>query len=87
LLLSINVLERLHDVVLGVTGHNLDALGQFHIDVCLDWSLRVGHNKVNLAKGPTENDAKHYHKPYCKPRYNRSIGFKVVHAVDLLSAM
>ncbi len=60
---------------------------KFHVDVHLDRSLRIGHNKVNLAKVPSENDSKNDHEPYSKPCHNRSICLKIVHPVDLLPAV
>jgi hypothetical protein len=57
-----------------------------HVDVHLDRSLRVGHNKVNLAKSPSENDSENNHKPYGELCHNRCICLKIVHSVDLLSA-
>jgi hypothetical protein len=40
----------------------LDALWKFHVDVHLDWSLWISHNKIALAKSPTEDDAKNDHE-------------------------
>jgi hypothetical protein len=55
------------------------------LDVRLNGSLRVHHNKINLPKGPWENDAKDYHKPDCKPDNNRCICLEVVHPIHLFS--
>ncbi len=66
---------------------SLDTLRQFQVDVCLDGSLRISHNKIDLTKSPTEDDAHDDHKSDCKPRNNRSVGLIVIHAVDLLSSM
>jgi hypothetical protein len=52
-----------------------------------DRSLWIGHNKINLAKGPTENDTEDYHEPDGEPCHNRCVGFEIVHSVDLLSAV
>jgi hypothetical protein len=52
-----------------------------------DGSLWIGHNKIDLAKGPTENDTEDYHEPDGEPCHNRSICLKIVHSVDLLSAV
>ena len=74
-------------MILGVPSHGFDALRLFHVDVCLNGSLRVSHNKINLMKGLTENDAHDDHKSDCKPCNNRSIRLVVIHAIDLLSPM
>jgi hypothetical protein len=44
----------------------------------------MGHNKVNLAKGPIEYDAKDNEKPDGEPCNHRRVGFIVVHAKFLL---
>ncbi len=60
LLLSINVSEKLEHMVVGVIRCYLDALWKFHLDVMLDWCMWICHDKVNLAKGQKEYDAKNY---------------------------
>ncbi len=65
----------------------LDTLRKLYVDVHLDWSLRISHNKIDLVKSPTENDAKNDHKSNCKPCHNRCVGLKIIHSVDLLSAV
>ena len=62
-------------------------LQKFHVDVHLNWSLSIVHNKVNLVKVPSKNDSEYDHMFYSKPCHNRSICLKIVHPVDLLSAM
>jgi hypothetical protein len=62
-------------------------LGQLHIDVHLNWSLWISHNKVHLSKGSAENDSKDDHKPDGKPCHNGGVCLNIVHSVDLLSAM
>jgi hypothetical protein len=74
-------------VILGVPVCGLDALWKFHVDVHFNRSLWIGHNKINLTKGPTENDTEDYHKPDGEPCHSRCLGLKIVHSVDLLSAM
>ncbi len=74
-------------MILGAPSRGFDALRQFHVDVCLNGSLRVSHNKIDLMKGPTEIDAHDDHKSDCKPCNNRSVRLVVTHAVDLLSPM
>jgi hypothetical protein len=49
--------------------------------------LRIGHNKVNLAKIPSENDSEYDHKSDSKPCHNRCICLEIVHSIDLLSAV
>jgi hypothetical protein len=53
----------------------------------LDGSLWIGHNKIDLTKGPTENDTEDYHKPDGEPCHNKCVGLEIAHSVDLLSAM
>ncbi len=65
----------------------LNPLRQFHIDVHHDWSLWICHNKIHLLKGPTENDSEDDHKPDGKPCHNGGVCLKIVHSVNLLSAM
>jgi hypothetical protein len=65
----------------------LNPLGQLHIDVHLNWSLWISHNKVHLSKGPAENDSEDDHKPDGKPCHNRGVCLTIVHSVDLLSAV
>ncbi len=65
----------------------LNPLRQLHIDVHLDWSLWISHNKVHLSKSPAENDSKDDHKPDGKPCHNGGVRLKIVHFVDLLSAV
>ena len=65
----------------------LDALWKFHVNVYFDGSLWIGHNKVNLAKSPSENDAKDNHRSDGKPCHNRCIDLEIVHSVYLLSAV
>ncbi len=74
-------------MVLGVSSHSLDTLGQFHVDVCLNGSLRVCHNKIDLLKSSAENDGKNYHEPDGEPGDNRCICFKVVHHIHLFPTM
>ena len=74
-------------MILGVPSRGFDALRQFHVDVCLNGSLRVSHNKIDLTKGPSENDAHDDHKSDCKPCKKKSVHLVVIHAVDLLSPM
>ncbi len=87
LLLTIDVLFQLQYVIFGVPVRGLYTLWKFHVDVHLDWSLWISHNKINLAKSPTEDDAKNDHKSNCKPCHNRCISLEIVHSVDLLSAV
>ncbi len=65
----------------------LDTMRKLHVDVHLDWSLRISHNKIDLAKSPTENDAKNDHKSNYEPGHNRCEGLKIIHSIDLLSAV
>jgi hypothetical protein len=65
----------------------LNPLWQLHIDVHLDWSLWISHNKVHLSKDPAENDSKDDHKPDGEPFHNRGVCLKIVHSIDLVSAM
>jgi hypothetical protein len=65
----------------------LHPLWQLHIDVYLNWSLWISHNKAHLSKGPTEYDSEGDHKPDCEPCHNVGVCLKIVHSVDLLSAM
>jgi hypothetical protein len=74
-------------VVLGVSSRSFDTLGQFHVDVRFNRSLRVRHNEINLPKSSTENDAKNYHEPDGKPGDNRRMCFEVVHPIHLFSTM
>ncbi len=53
----------------------------------LNRSLRIGRNKVNLAKIPSKNDSDYDHKSDSKPCHNRCIGLEIVHSVDLFSAV
>ena len=62
LFLTLYVLLQLQHVILGVPVWGLDALWKFHVDVHLDWSLWISHNKIALAKSPTEDDAKNDHE-------------------------
>ena len=65
-----------------------DSLWEFHVDVRLDRNLWiVCHNKVNLAESPSKNDSEDDHKPDSKPCHNICVHLKIVHSVDLLSAM
>jgi hypothetical protein len=45
-------------MIFGVPVRGLDTLWKFHVDVHFDWSLWISHNKIDLAKIPTEDDAK-----------------------------
>ncbi len=74
-------------MIFGVPVHGLDTLRKLHVDVHLDWSLRISHNEINLVKSPTKNDAKNDHESYCNPCHNRCVGLKIIHSVDLFSAM
>ncbi len=74
-------------MILGVSMSCHNPLCKFHLDVHLDRSLRIGHNKVNLAKTPSENDSEYDHKSDSKPCHNRCVGLEIVHSVDLLSAV
>jgi hypothetical protein len=65
----------------------LNPLWQFHIDVHLNWSLWICHNKVQLSKGPTKDDSKDDHKPDGKQCHNGGVCLKIVHFVDLLSVV
>ncbi len=65
--------------------HN--SLRKFHVDVHLDRSLRIGHNKVDLVKIPSKNDSDYDHKSDSKPCHNRCVCLEIVHSVDLLSAV
>ncbi len=56
LLLAVDVLEKFQDVIRRVSLRNLDALGQLHVHVAFDWCLRVGHDKITLAKSPSKDD-------------------------------
>ena len=87
LFLAVHVFLHLQYVILGIFVLGLDPLWQFHVDVHLDWSLRICHNKVHLSNCPTENDAKDNHKSDGKPCHNRCICLKIVHAKDLLSTV
>jgi hypothetical protein len=64
----------------------LNPLWQLHIDVHLDWSLWISHNKVHLSKGPAENDSKD-DKLDGEPCHKGGVCLKIVHSVDLLSAV
>jgi hypothetical protein len=66
---------------------SLDTLWKFHVDVHLDWSLWISHNKIDLAKSPTEDDDKNDHKSNCEPCHNRCVSIKIVHSLDLLSTV
>ncbi len=68
-----------------MSSHN--SLWKFHVDVHLDRSLRIGHNKVNLAKSLSKNNSKYDHEPVGKPCHNRCVCFEVVHSIHLLSAV
>ncbi len=74
-------------MILGVPVSSHDSLWEFHVDVHLDRSLRIGHTKVNLAKSPSKNNAEFDHVPDGKPCHNRWVRLKIIHSVDLLSAM
>ncbi len=87
LLLTVDVLFQLQHVIFGVSVCGLDALRKLHVDVHLNWSLRISHNKINLAKSPTENDAKNDHESNCKPCHNRCVGLIIIHPADLLFAV
>ncbi len=65
----------------------LNPLWQLHIDVHLNWSLWISQNKVHLSKGPAENDSKDDHKPDGEPCHKGGGCLKIVHSVDLLSAV
>ncbi len=78
-------LTSIHDLWNPVLG--LNPLWQFHVDVHLDWSLRICYNKVHLSKGPKENDSEDDHKPDGKPCHNWSICLKIIHTIDLLSTV
>ena len=65
----------------------LYALWKFHVNIHFDGSLWIGHNKIDLAKSPTENDAEDDHKSNGKPCHNGCVGLEIVHSVDLLSAV
>lgn len=45
----------------------LTTLRELHVDDILHWCLQIGHDKADLAKGPTEYDTKYDHYPYGKP--------------------
>ena len=87
LLLTINVLQELEHVVLGVASFGLNPLRKFHVDVRLNGSLGVSHNEVNLTKSPAEDDAHNYHKPDCEPGNDRRIGLEIIHPKNLFSTM
>ncbi len=65
----------------------LNPLWQLHIDIYLNWSLWISHHKVHLLKGPVENDSEDDHKPDGKPCHNGGVCLKIVHSLDLLSAV
>jgi hypothetical protein len=82
------ILLQLQHVILEIPMLGLDPLWQFHVDVHLDWSLWIRHNKVHLSKGPTGNDTKDDHnKSDGESCHNRCISLKIIHSVDLLSAV
>jgi hypothetical protein len=87
LILTVDVLFQLQHLIFGVSVPSLDTLRKLHVDVQLDWSLQISHNKINLATSPTENDAKNDHESNCEPCHNRCVGLKIIHSVDLLSAV
>jgi hypothetical protein len=62
-------------------------MSMFRVDVHLDWSLWRSHNKIDLAKSQTEDDAKNDHKSDCEPCHNRCVSLKIIHSVNLLSTV
>ncbi len=57
---------------------DVNPCGKFHVHVHLDGGLWIGHDKVDLAKGPIEQDTKDNEKSDCKPCNHGSVGFVVV---------
>ncbi len=57
---------------------------KLHVHIHLNRGLWIGHNKVNLAKGPIKKYLKDNKKSNCKPSDNRRVGFVVVCAKFLL---
>jgi hypothetical protein len=45
-------------VILGIPVLGVNPYGKFHLHVHLYEGLWIGHNKVDLAKGPIKKDAK-----------------------------
>ncbi len=87
LLLTLDVLFQLQHVIFGVPVCGLYTLKKLHVDVHLNRSLWISHNIIGLAKSPTENDAKDEYELNCKPCHNRCVSLKIIHTVDLLSAV
>ncbi len=58
--------------------------GKFHVHAHLNGGLWIGHDEVNLAKGPIEQDAKDNEESDCEPCDHRHVGFVVVCAKFLL---
>ena len=57
-------------MILGVLMSSQDSLWEFHVDVHLDRSLRIGYNKVNLAESRSEKNSECDHEPDGKPCHN-----------------
>ncbi len=50
---------------------------KFHVNINLDGGLWIGHNEVDLTKGPIKKYAKDYERSNCKPCDYRRVGFVV----------
>jgi hypothetical protein len=87
LALTLDVLFQLQHVIFGIPVCGLDTLRKLHVDVHLNWSLRISHNKIDLAKSPTENDAKDDHESNCEPCHDRCVSLKIIHPIDFFPAV
>ena len=67
-------------MILGIPVLGMIFCGKFHVHVHLNGGLWIGHNIVDLAKGPIKKDAKDNEKLDCKPCDYRRVGFVVVRA-------
>ncbi len=68
----------------GIPVLGVNPCGKFHFHVHLNGGLWLGHNEVDLAKGPIKKDVKDNEKSDCKPCDYRHVGFVVVCAKFLL---
>jgi hypothetical protein len=87
LLLTIDILQELEDIVLGISLSNLHSLGKLHVHVTLNWGLRIGHDEDTLTEGPAAENANDNQQAYGEPSDNRCKSLVIIHSVFLLSTM